>query len=104
MTYISQSSMKSGSRGGKFAAALVFSVLLGLALTPAQAKDRGDSHERAWRGHEKQAYSWHQRHHEIVEGEGPAVVYAPPTDYYAPDYYTPPPSPGISLFLPLNFR
>jgi len=106
MKDISRTPAKSGFRREKLAAALALAAILGLSLTPAYARDdrRVGVPEREWRGHERQAYSWHRHHPAVIEEEGPAVVYAPPTDYYAPDYYPPPPSPGINLFLPLNFR
>jgi len=65
------------------------SVMCGMAVTPALARDndrrnqRGHEHDR--RGYQHPYYS--------------QPVYVPPPVYYAPQ-----PSPGISLFFPLNFR
>jgi hypothetical protein len=76
-------------------------LLAGATVRPALAEEhgrgemRGNRHED-WREHEVHAREWH-RHHVIRE---PGVIYAPPPIYSPP----PPPSPGINLILPLNFR
>jgi hypothetical protein len=91
----------------KFVMALAVVSLLGGAIaTPAFADDdhRGHSdqrgHERNDRGH---ADRHDERHDDRRDYRHPYFysqpVYVPPTVYVAPQE-----SPGISLFLPLNFR
>lgn len=80
---------------GRIAAAVVIAAVTGsMFATPAFA--RRDDHRRGgeWHGH---------RGGGVVIGAYPygyaQPVYAPP-----PVYYPPQPSPGISLFFPLNVR
>jgi hypothetical protein len=96
MTRSTQPTRKARPILGKLVLALVCATALGgTAATPAFARDdhrndrrdngRHDGHDRNWRGN---GY-----------GYRPQPVYVPPPVYYAPQ-----PSPGISLFLPLNIR
>jgi len=100
MTRSTQTTCKARPIPGKLVLALVCASTLGLAATPAFAEDhdrgrrdnhrdngRHEGHDRNWRGN---GYGY---------GYQPQPVYVPPPVYYAPQ-----PSPGISLFLPLNIR
>jgi hypothetical protein len=91
-----QASRNARSILGKLVLALVCATALsGMAATPAFARDdhrddhrnngRHEGHDRNWRGN---GYGYQSQ-----------PVYVPPPVYYAPR-----PSPGISLFLPLNIR
>ena len=73
---------------GLKALSAALAVLMVLAVAaPAYADE--------WRDHEGHARDWHRGHpHPVYD------VYAPPAVVYAP----PPPSPGISLILPINIR
>jgi hypothetical protein len=85
----------------KLMGALVFaSVMSGLAVTPAlsennqrhdEPQDRGN--HRAPSHTDRDRHAYHQPHYY------PQPVYAPP-----PVYYVPQPSPGISVFLPLQIH
>jgi hypothetical protein len=77
---------------GKIAAGTALAAVFAIALT-GQAK----ADDRDWNRHEVYARHWHRAHPHPVPVITP--VYAPPV-VYAP----PPPSPGINLILPLNFR
>jgi len=98
MTRSTQATHKARPLLGKLVLALVCAGTLGLAATPAFAEDhdrgrrdnhgnngRHEGHDRNWRGN---GYGYQSQ-----------PVYVPPPVYYAPQ-----PSPGISLFLPLNIR
>ena len=67
------------------------SVMGGISVTPALARDNDRRDERGRREQHSPVY----RHPHNYS----RPVYAPPPVYYAPQ-----PSPGISLFLPLNIR
>jgi hypothetical protein len=86
---------------GKIAMAIALaSAIGGLGMTPAfgdehdnrgnDARDRG--HNTVPARHDSRPKS----HHPYYYAQ---PVYAPP-----PDYYRPRPSPGITLFIPLNLR
>jgi hypothetical protein len=82
----------------------VASVMGGIAITPAFAKDNDHRHGHRDNGWHKG--EWHgdrdRREYRPVY-QAPYYysqpVYAPP-----PVYYAPPQSPGVSLFFPLNIR
>ena len=98
---------------GKIVLALaVASVMGAMAVTPAIARDNNDR-----RGHQDQGLHKGQYKNDRYRRESRPVyrpayrpVYQHPYYYsqpvYAPPpvYYEPEPSPGISLFLPLNIR
>jgi hypothetical protein len=95
------------SKIGKIAMAIALaSAMGGLAMTPAFGDDhdnRGrDARERG-RNDERDRHADHYRHDYRRVYHHPYYyaqpVYAPP-----PVYYAPPPSPGISLFFPINIR
>lgn len=86
----------------------VASVMGAMAVTPAIARDNNDR-----RGHQDQGLHKGQYKNDRDRRESRPVyrpVYRQPYYYsqpvYAPPpvYYEPEPSPGISLFLPLNIR
>jgi len=78
----------------KFMAALAAASLVsGLSIAPAFADDHG--HDQ--RGHSERGRDWHPDHRGPYAYAQP--VYVPPTVYIQPQQ-----SPGISLFLPLEFR
>lgn len=74
-------------------------LIAGLAAAmPAHAGDDRDRNVQHGRDHADRAREDRRpapRYH-----SEPNYVYAPPAVYYAP----PPPSPGLSLIIPLNFR
>jgi hypothetical protein len=79
---------------GKAVTALALASVMGISVAPALARDNdrhdGRRHERDWREHRpeyRRPYNYSQ------------PVYVPPPVYYAPQQ-----SPGISIFLPLDFR
>ena len=81
------------------------SVLGATSITPAFAKHNDGHHDKGWhkgqqRGERGDYYYRDQRdpyyYHPYYYS---APVYAPPPVYYAPQ-----PSPGISLFFPLDIR
>jgi len=86
----------------------VASVMGGMAITPALADNdhRGNNHRQVHRDNGRHNGEWRgDRHRGFVQ----PYIYSQP--YYAepvyvppPVYYAPQPSPGISLFLPLNIR
>jgi hypothetical protein len=84
---------------GRIAAAVVIAAVTGsMFATPAFA--RRDDHRRGgeWRGH---------RGGGVTIGAYPYAYpygYAQPVYAPAPVYYPPQPSPGVSLFFPLNVR
>jgi len=74
---------------------VVASMIGGISIAPAFARDDNRGHaqqERGRRGHDRghQAYGYY-----------PAPVYAPPPVVYAPEPYQ---SPGISLVFPIHIR
>jgi hypothetical protein len=79
------------------------SVIGAMAVTPALAKDndnrKGHQDQGLHKG-ERQGDRDRREHRPVYQRPDYAQpVYAPP-----PLYYDPQPSPGISLFLPLNIR
>lgn len=85
---------------GKLVLALACAGVLGLSAAPAFAQNHNgrDNHGNNGRHGNN---GWHNGHDRNWRGHGyqPQPVYVPP-----PVYYPPQPSPGISLFLPLNIR
>jgi hypothetical protein len=88
---------------GKIAIAIALaSALGGLGMTPAFGDEHGDGdHDAKNQGHKAAP----ARHNYRPQTHHPSH-YAPPPVYYAPApvYYAPQPSPGISLFIPINIR
>ena len=85
------------SKGSKLFAVMALCLIANTAfIQPAKADDwrHDDWHHDHW--HDR---AWH-RHHPGWGVYQPGVVYAPAPVVYAP----PPPSPGINLVVPLNFR
>jgi hypothetical protein len=82
---------------GKLVLALICATALGgMAATPAFARDdHRDDHRNDHRNDGRHDRNWHGNGY----GYQSQPVYVPPPVYYAPR-----PSPGISLFLPLNIR
>jgi len=78
--------------GRMTACAMLIAAFSASAMQVAHADPRGVGHDR---GHGR---DWHHDPH--WHGGPPPAVYAPAPVVYAP----PPPSPGINLILPLNFR
>ena len=81
----------------------VASVMGGMAITPALAKDN----------HDRQGHRDNGRHNGRGDRHEYRPVYQPPSyySYYSQPVYAPPPvyyapqqSPGISIFLPLNIH
>jgi hypothetical protein len=89
----------------KIAMALAIASAMGaMVITPALAKDNDNRQAHQDRGmHRGERQGDRDRHEHRPVYERPYYysqpVYAPPPVYYAPE-----PSPGISLFLPLNIR
>ncbi len=83
---------------GKAAVALLFVLLCGMTLTAGFADEHGGhGHGRQGHGH----FHGNRYRGEYQRGYG----YAQPVYVPEPVYYdVPPPSPGISLFFPLDFR
>jgi hypothetical protein len=83
-----------------FATLALAAALGALALSPQAAKadprDHGEDRGHYDRGHRGPPPRDYRRGYGYP---GPDVVYAPPPVVYAPE-----PSPGISLFLPINIR
>ena len=89
--------------------ALAFaSVMGGLSMTPALAKDNDDR-----RGHQDKG--WHKGEWQGDRGRRdyrpeyrfeyqPPYYYSQPVYSPPPVYYAPQPSPGINLFFPLDIR
>ena len=74
-------------------------LMAGLStVMPARAGDDRDRNAQHDRDHADRGRELH-RPAPAYYG-APSYVYAPPAVYYAP----PPPSPGLSLIIPLNFR
>jgi hypothetical protein len=81
---------------GKIVMALVFvSMIVGISIAPAFARDGGRGHRGGYYGR-GYGYGVYQPY-----GYYPAPVYAPPPVVYAPAPYM---SPGISLVLPIHIR
>jgi hypothetical protein len=83
----------------KIMTALALAAVLGAAsITPVSAKDHDDRHDNGRHNGERHG----ERHGERYDGN----YYSGRRDYYAPPptYYAPQQSPGISFFLPLDFR
>jgi hypothetical protein len=82
------------ARVGKIAIVVAVALAIGdLGITPAFAEEHDNRvHNRAPARHYSQPASHHAYHHA-------QPFYAP-----APVYYAPQPSPGISLFIPINIR
>jgi hypothetical protein len=82
---------------GKIVMALVFvSMIVGISIAPAFARDSGRGHRGGYHGRGGYGYGVYQPY-----GYYPAPVYAPPPVVYAPAPYM---SPGISLVLPIHIR
>jgi hypothetical protein len=77
---------------GRIGAAVVIAAVAGSMVATAAFADRRDDHR--WRGHER---GWGR-------GYPAPYVYAQPVYVPPPVYYPPQPSPGVSLFVPLNLR
>lgn len=85
----------------------VASVMGGMAMTPALAKDKHDRqghrdngrHNGEWRGDRDDRRGYQQPYYYEHPSYYSQPVYAPPPVYYAPQQ-----SPGISFFLPLNIH
>jgi hypothetical protein len=93
--------LKTGRR--KIVAALaVASLMSGMCVTPAFADPGHDQGHRQGRDEHRGGHDRHDdrgRHDRGYPYAYAQPVYVPPTVYVAPQE-----SPGISLFLPLNFR
>ena len=87
---------------GKIVMALIFvSMIVGISVAPAFARDGGRGHRGGYYGRGYgygygYGYGMYQPY-----GYYPAPVYAPPPVVYAPAPYM---SPGISLVLPIHIR
>lgn len=97
--------------GNRVVMTLVFALAIcGLSISPAFA-DHDDDHEH---GNHYGQNEWHRDHDDYGNrygnGYGDGYRYQQPYRYaqpvYVPPpvYYAPQQSPGVSLFLPLNFR
>jgi hypothetical protein len=80
------------------------SVMGGIAMTPAHARDNDDRkghQDKGWHKGERQGDRDRREYRPVYQRPYfyAQPVYAPPPVYYAPQ-----PSPGISLFLPLNIH
>jgi len=86
---------------GKIVMALVFASMIGgISIAPAFAKDNDKGHSQQGRGgHEARPRGYNRGHQ--PHGYYPAPVYAPPPVVYAPTPYQ---SPGINLVFPINIR
>jgi hypothetical protein len=88
---------------GKIMIAFALTSLLGGAfITPALARDDRGHQDRGW-------HKGDQRHHHRYDrnddrGRRDRYYYSSPVYAPAPVYYPPEPSPGISIFFPLEFR
>jgi hypothetical protein len=81
-------------------ALILASVMGGISVTPALARDNENRQGRQDKGwHKGQSQGDRNRREYRPVYQHPQPVYAPP-----PVYYTPQPSPGISFFFPLDFR
>lgn len=100
---------------GKIMMALALASVLGVtSIAPALAKDNDDRHDNGL--HKGQQRS--ERDHQDKRDErndyrdrrvpynysAPAYYYSEPVYAPPPVYYAPQPSPGISLFFPLDIR
>jgi hypothetical protein len=92
---------------GRIAMALTLvSVVGGLSMTPALGKDNDDrrgQRDNGWHNdnrHDDRYWREHQRVYRPVY----AHPYSAPVYVPAPVYYPPQPSPGVSLFFPLDIR
>jgi hypothetical protein len=78
----------------------IASVMGGMAITPALGDNRQGHQDRGMHKGERQGDRERHEHRPVYQRPYYSQpVYAPPPVYYAPE-----PSPGISLFLPLNIR
>ena len=85
------------STGRKAVMALAFaSVISGLSISPAFA-DNDDGHGRGDQHRDRKSYDYR-------EGYRYPYVYAQPVYAPPPVYYEPRPSPGISIFFPIDLR
>ena len=91
---------------GKIMMALALAAVLGaVSITPALSKGNDKHHDNGWhKGEQRSERSdYYYRERRDAAYYQPyyysAPVYAPPPVYYAPQ-----PSPGISLFFPLDVR
>jgi hypothetical protein len=78
-------------------ALVVASMIGGISIAPAFARDDDRGRGRQERG--RQEPRGHYRGHD--RGYYPAPVYAPPPVVYAPEPYQ---SPGISIVFPIHIR
>ncbi len=95
---------------GKIVMALALvSVTGSLSLTPALSRDDGDRrghadkgwHKGEWRGEREYRREWQPVYRPVyVE----PYYYSRPVYVPPPVYYPPQPSPGITLFFPLDLR
>lgn len=98
------------STGGKALIALAFASALGiLSISPALA-DNDDGHGRSARGERHGNHAQRERR-DNREGYGDRPEYyrqpygyAQPVYVPPPVYYDPRPSPGISIFFPIDLR
>ena len=94
------------STGRKAVMALAFaSVISGLSISPAFADNddghgRGDQHRDRGRGDQHRD----RKSYDYREGYRYPYVYAQPVYAPPPVYYEPRPSPGISIFFPIDLR
>jgi len=100
---------------GKIVMALAFaSAMGGLAMTSAQGRDNEDRHDNHQGNERHGENNWHGDH-ERNDNRGEyrpeyrpeyrhPYVYEHPVYAPAPVYYPPQPSPGVSLFFPLDIR
>ncbi len=96
MSTTSKKLAKLGHQFGLFAIALTLVTTIGAIAAPQARAD-------AWHDRGRHARDWHHRYYGpggVLIAEPPPVVYAPAPVVYAP----PPPSPGISLIVPLHIR
>ena len=111
MTSLTMKTKRGNAFGIKVALSLALATLAGSALvTPAFAdenqrqdyrQDRGHGHGYGHSNHrgDRDRQDWRERH-----DYGHPYYYAQPVYVPPPVYEAPRESPGISLFLPLNFR
>ena len=95
------------STGRKVVMALAFaSAISGLSISPVLA-DNDDGHGRGDRYGDRGRGDRHGNHREgygYREGYRYPYVYAQPVYAPPPVYYEPRPSPGISIFFPIDLR
>jgi len=80
------------------------SVMGGIAVTPAHSKGNDDRKGYQGKGGKKGEQRGDRDRREYRPGYLQPNYYSQPVYAPPPVYYAPQPSPGISLFLPLNIR